>query len=72
MAGKAPGADEVPEEEALRDLRTDMFVYVKFPWENQGIRGDSATFGTQGIRGAGRCSREIAWYLIPDGSGRKQ
>ena len=43
MAGKAPGADVVPEEEALRDLRTDMFVYVKFPRGKPRMCGDSAT-----------------------------
>ena len=51
MAGKAPGADEVPEEEALRDLRTDMFVYVKFPWENQGCVGILLLLDHKGFEG---------------------
>ena len=60
MAGKAPGADVVPEEEALRDLRTDMFVYVKFPRENQGCVGILLLLDHEGFEvlvGAA----EIAW-----------
>ena len=60
MAGKAPGADVVPEEEALRDLRTDMFVYVKFPRENQGCVGILLLLDHEGFEvlvGA----TEIAW-----------